>query len=613
MKKYYSLAAAALVLLVSCNKQEPAPVESSITLDPASLTIPAEGGSKSIIVTSSEDWSIRDYKECDWCEVSATSGKTGDEVRFSVATATYEAREISFVFVSGKAEATLKISQDVTDRSIKLSPASAHFSCEAGSSDFTVECSDNWTVENYDSSAWYSLSTQSGANGDKVTVTVQEAQYEDRSATIVFACGKAKAEFTITQESKEQSISIDPVSLDFPAEGGVKTVAVTSTSDWKAEESIEWLWVEKDNDGNALVNVTPSDTPAVQEGTVVFKCGDKTAELSVSLAGCAVIEFADKMFESIVLGIEDADSNNDGFITAAEAAAIQCIDCRNRGDIATIEDIKHFPALREFYITDNIITEADFTANKDLEVVITQNNNRLERVDVSNLEKLRLFDTQGSGNVESVNVKGCTALRQLGINNLTKLTGIDLSDCTSLQQLYFQNNEKLESLDLSNCVNLEVLQLNYAPKFQGDLDLSKCTNLREVIISDFWNSAVILGEMPNLQQIVLNVNNSKIESLDFSASPELRRLEIIRNYGLKNVNLTGCTKLESFTCFDTAITELDLSTNNKLNDFRPGSPDQEPRYLNLVKLTLSRSNSLPATKLEEIQKYCPDIEIVYVD
>ena len=613
MKKLFSFAAAALVLLASCNKQEPAPVESSITLDPATLTIPAEGGSKSITVTSSEDWSIRDYKECDWCEISAVSGKPGDEVTFTVATVTYEPREVSFIFVSGEAEATLKISQNATDRSIKLTPASAHFGYEAGNAEFTVECSDNWTVENYDSSAWYSLSAQSGANGDKVTVSVQEAQYEDRSATIVFTCGVAKAEFTITQESKEQSISIDPTSLEFPADGGIKTVVVTSTSEWKAEEDVEWLWVEKDSEGNALVNVTPSETPSVQTATIVFRCADKTAELAVSQQGCAVIEFADENFKRIVLEIEGADRNGDGYITASEAAAITVIDCRNKGDIASIEDVKHFPALREFYITDNIITEADFTANKELEDVVTQNNSRLVRVDVSNLEKLWHFDTQGCGNIESVNVKGCTSLRELGANNLVKLTSLDLSDCVSLQNLYFQNNESLESLDLSKCVNLELIQMNYAPKFQGDLDLSKCTNLRDITIGDFWNSTVILGEMPNLERIALTVNNSKIESLDFSTSPELRRVEVVRNYGLKDIKLTGCTKLECFVCFDTAITELDLSTNNSLTDFQPGSPDQTPRYLNLAKLTLSRSHSLPESKIEEIQKYCPEIEIIYVD
>ncbi|MGN0195530.1 MAG: BACON domain-containing protein [Candidatus Cryptobacteroides sp.] len=615
MKKYLTLAAAALAVLVSCNKEEDTtdPVESSISLDPATLTIPAGGDVKTVTVTSSEDWNIRDYKESDWCKVSPVAGKSGDKVTIEVSTPTYEAREVKFVFVSGTAEATLTVSQDVTNRTISIEPNSLHFTEESGSNEITVTCSDNWTVKNYESDKWYSLSAQSGSNGDKVTVSVTAADYDVRAVSLVFVCGKAEAELTITQDTKEQSISINPTELEFTADGGVRTVAVESTSAWTAEEDLDWAWVEADSEGNALVNVLPSDTPSVQTGVIVFRCADKTASLAITQEACSVVEFADKNFEAIVLAIEGADRNGDGLITPSEAAAVEYIDCRNKGDISTIEDIKNFPALREFFITDNIITSVDFTANKNLEIVVCQNNPKLVSADFTGLDRLQLLDIQGCGNLESLSVKGCTSLRELGVNNLCKLTSLDVTDCTELRNLYFQNNENLVSFDLTKCVNLEVLQMNYAPKFEGDLDLSKNTALREMTIGDFWHSNIILGTMPNLERATLTINNSKVESFDFSGSPALKYLEIVRNYGLKSLNLDGCTELQGLVCFDTAITELDLSTNNALNDFRPGSPDQEPRYLNLTKLTLSKANSLPESKIEEIKTYCPDIEIVYVD
>lgn len=613
MKKYFAMAAAALAVLVSCQEKENIdPVESSISIDPVSLTIPAEGGTRTVTVTSSGEWNIRDYKECEWCEISSVSGKSGDVVTFSVSTVSFEPREVSFSFVCGTAETKFTVSQSAADRTISISPASLHFSAEAGAQEITVTCSDSWTVEGYEPS-WFTLSAQSGSDGDKVQVEVSEAAFDERTASVTFVCGKARAELILTQDTKEQSISINPSSLEFDAEGGVKTVVVESTSDWTAEESLEWAWVEKDGEGNALVNVVPSDTPDGLEGTIVFRCADKTAELTITQEGCSVIEFADEMFKSIVLSIEGADRNGDGFLTAGEAAAIEIIDCRNKGDISTIEDIRNFPSLREFFITNNIITEADFTANKALETVVCQNNSKLVSADVTGLDRLQLFDIQGCGNLESLSVKGCTSLRELGANNLVKLTELDVTDCTELRSLFFQNNENLVSLDLTKCVNLELLQMNYAPKFEGDLDLSKNTALREITIGDFWNTNVIFGTMPNLQNATINLNGDMLKSIDFSGSPELQRLEIIRNYGLGSVNLDGCTKLQSFTCFDTAITELDLSTNNELNDFRPGSPDQTPRYIPLKKLTLSRGNALPESKMEEIMTYCPEIEIVYVD
>lgn len=530
MKKILVIAAASAVLFSCTEKPEEdiSVIESSIELDPSSVVIPASGGSRTITVTSAEGWEVSDYKEGGWCELSSISGKDSDEVIVSVSTPTYEPREVTFTFVSGTAKTTLTVSQDLSERSISISPASLEFTSAGGRQEVTVECA-----------------------------------------------------------------------------GG----------DWKADESLSWLSVEKADNGKAVVIVEQNESVESLSGKVIFRNADKEAELSVSQEAASAIVFADAKFKEIVLATEGADRNGDGFITEAEATAVTVIDTRRIGeDIITIEDIKYFPALREFFITDNSnIVTADFTRNRELETLVCQNNPNLVSADVSGLDRLQLFDIQGCGKISTLSVKGCSSLREFAANNLVSLSELDVTDCVELRNFYFQNNENLRRLDLTKCTKLELLQMNYAPLFEGDLDLSRNVAIREINICDFFNSNVILGVMPNLQNATLNYNNDKVTSFDFSGSPELVRLECLRNRALASVKLEGCTHLQAFLCFDTAISELDLSTNNELTDFQPGSPDATPRYIPLKKLTLSREHSIPESRIEDITTYCEGVEIVYVD
>lgn len=71
MKRFFTLLAAGLLLLASC---DPNPV---LSLNPETLTFSAEGGSESIAVTANNSWNILLENSEDFFTVSPLSG-TGD-------------------------------------------------------------------------------------------------------------------------------------------------------------------------------------------------------------------------------------------------------------------------------------------------------------------------------------------------------------------------------------------------------------------------------------------------------------------------------------------------------------------------------------------------------
>jgi hypothetical protein len=79
MKKMYNLMIIAVLLLGSC-KTTPEPpvtaVEFKIQYSPETLTLEAQEGSKSVIVTSNANWTVSSDQT--WCTVSPFSGYSGD-------------------------------------------------------------------------------------------------------------------------------------------------------------------------------------------------------------------------------------------------------------------------------------------------------------------------------------------------------------------------------------------------------------------------------------------------------------------------------------------------------------------------------------------------------
>ena len=100
------------VLASGCSQKAQDPVkEDSISLTSSQAMIDHTAQSLEITVSSSESWTMGTF-DYDWVSVSATNGESGENVRFEIAVNySGSAREATFTFTAGTAEATYTITQ----------------------------------------------------------------------------------------------------------------------------------------------------------------------------------------------------------------------------------------------------------------------------------------------------------------------------------------------------------------------------------------------------------------------------------------------------------------------------------------------------------------------
>lgn len=178
---------------------------------------------------------------------------------------------------------------------------------------------------------------------------------------------------------------------------------------------------------------------------------------------------------------EHCDTNGDGKLSAAECAAVQCIDLFEMKitKVADMTGIEHFTGLRELLACGNQITA----------------------LNLSGMTKLEKLDVSGCGKLQSLKLSGCAALTQLDASSCA-LTALDLTGCSALKTVACSYNaltaldvsaaeklttlecsaNRLTALDLSGHKELKVLtcSLNALTK----LDLTGCTALESLDCSD---------------------------------------------------------------------------------------------------------------------------------
>lgn len=161
-----------------------------------------------------------------------------------------------------------------------------------------------------------------------------------------------------------------------------------------------------------------------------------------------------------------------------------------------------------------------------------------------------------------------------------EITSIDLSKNDGLRELCVYGNP-LTSLDVTNQKNLvyldcaacyELTELDIAENTQlvyldchgnkiGNLDLSNCSGLVELIAFNNELTEIDFGNNPELMSVKLT--NNKLTSLDVSNLAKLEELEANGNM-LAEVDVENNGNLVSLSLGDNDLTSLDLSTNTKL-------------------------------------------------
>ena len=510
--------------------------EYSISIEPTELTFGAEGGEQEIVVTSSDEWEVTG--ESNWCYTSVASGVDGDTVNFSVEPYmnTEETRTAIYTFVCGDKEAVLNIEQEAKVYSISVEPTELTFIAAGEEKAVTVTSSDEWEFSSKED--WITASKQNGENNAIVKIIVAENyDPEIRTGVAIFRCGNKQSDIQITQEAKEYSVSVEPKELTFDANGGEKEVIVSSSDEWELTADCDWIQtsVSKGDNGTSVkITALFNNTSEQRTGSIVFTCGNKTAELKLTQEAnnfSISIEPAELVFGpaggeetvKITSSHKWTLTNNLDWITTTVSEG-------NNGD-----DIK-------ITVTPNNTADSRsgivmFTCgNKTSELLITQNP---DDSPIIQFKDQYFFEAI----LEQVDANGDGQISEREASDVKRLSTVSRNAIRGMDELkYFTSLEHLELYDI----------INSALTF----DLRCCTNLKTLITELPEQPTILLSGSQSLTSVDVSGGNYDFsnctslidancggETLNFSGCSLLQNIEFKST--AKNINLTGCTSLQS--------------------------------------------------------------------
>lgn len=321
----------------------------------------------------------------------------------------------------------------------------------------------------------------------------------------------------------------------------------------------------EDGTGESLVSTC--ETVCTQETPVETVSAQMNVEGKKGIAIDAV-NFPDANFRSIVT--ENYDTDKDGNLSDTEIAAVEKIDCVDKG-ISSLKGIEYFTALKVLLCSQNQLTVLDVSKNIELSLLSCYRNqlatldigknavleelycddNQLTTLNISenpSLKILRCYQNQ----LSALDVSKNTMLTELSCDD-NQLTMLDLSKNTVLEELYCNSNQ-LTSLDISSTdmdeleCSHNVYQINIGSDrtfdlstLSGNFDVSKTSN---------WNGGTVSGNILTVD----NDTDTVIYTYDCGKNQQ-------RTFTLK------CNQYADYSKVDAAIAKANALNKDDYKDF----------------------------------------------
>lgn len=632
--------------------------EYSISLEPKGLKFDAEGGDQTVTVTSSDDWRVKG--ESDWCDISVTTGESGDKVTFYADpyTNTEEARTATYIFVCGDKEAELKIEQEAKMYSISVEPTELSFIAAGEEKAVTITSSDEWEFSSKDD--WITASKQKGENNAIVKIIVAENyDPEIRTGVAIFRCGNKQSDIQITQEAKEYSVSIEPKEITFDANGEEKEVTVSSSDEWELTANCDWIQtsaLKGDNGTSVKITALFNNTTEQRTGSIVFNCGNKTAELkltqeannfSISIEptelvfGPAGEEETVKITSShkwtltndlewITTTVSEGNNGDDIRITATpnntvnNRSGILVFTCGNKtSELLITQNPDDSPIIqfKDQYFFEAILEQVDANGDgqisereaSDVKSLSTVSRNAIRGVDelkyFTSLEHLELYDLVNAQ--LTFDLRCCTNLKTLIaelptqptilLSNSQSLTSVDVSggnydfsNCTSL----INANCEGGMLNFSGCISLAKIG---SKGNVTEMEVNGCTSLTTLGASII--SSLTVTDCPKLENLSVSLDYmSDIAELKLDNCLSLAHCSFLGFHGYDSYNkidfdLSSCTNLKSLALTNIDLqSPLDLHNNIALRELRIVAAGYDIPVD--IGTTLDLSNNVNLSKLE---------------
>lgn len=236
--------------------------DSSVSLEPGSVSVTAAGGTFTVNVkTSAKEWTAFATDDCaSW--VKATPNAQNGTITVVVsANGTDASREGTVTYKSGANRKSVTIVQDAP---ITVDPASVFFTADGGTQDIAVNTKSQWTATA--SADWVSCKNNSG----KLNITVAENSGAFRTATVTIATADEKAEVEVKQDGTSAIETPDGYHLLWNDEFTEGTEL--NTKYWTHEvKNAGWVNNEKQNYVNGK---SPKGTRVteIKEGALRINC-----------------------------------------------------------------------------------------------------------------------------------------------------------------------------------------------------------------------------------------------------------------------------------------------------------------------------------------------------
>ena len=258
------------------------------SLTPTSVNFPAAGSSETLSITANQPWTVTTSDA--WLTLSADAG-TGDATLNVAAeeNTSITRRTGAVTFQTGATTYTVTVSQEGATPTFNVSPESLSFTAEGGSASVTISSNQSWTATTSD--AWFSISSAEGEGDATLSLSVvANTSTDSRSGTVTLKAGDSSYTVSVSQEGEDPILTISPESLSFSADGGNKSITVTSNLSWTATSSDAWLTVSSSSgEGDATLSVTADENVSIANRTasVTFEGKDRTVIVNVTQDGAA--------------------------------------------------------------------------------------------------------------------------------------------------------------------------------------------------------------------------------------------------------------------------------------------------------------------------------------
>jgi hypothetical protein len=250
-----------------------APPDCSMSVNPASLSLPGGASTGTVLVTAPDGCSWSAAPGASWVSITSGASGTGDgSVRYSVSANPLTTARSTSITIGGQSIPLTQAGAPCT-YSLSGSNATAPPAGSSGTVTVTTQSSCSWTAAS--NVGWITVTGGGPGSGQAGYSVAAYSGTTARTGTLTIA-GRT---FTVTQNGVACTPSITPTTASVPASGATDrsvSVSVASACGWTASDNSSWITITGGSSGEGAGTVTY---------TVAANSGSSSRTGTVTIAG----------------------------------------------------------------------------------------------------------------------------------------------------------------------------------------------------------------------------------------------------------------------------------------------------------------------------------------